>query len=91
MTQPGFVPFERGDFKVMIACCAWGNCSRCNADGDKSKRVWWGISDGLSEAFAEHTAKSWRNFDGRVEPMDEADRARAAAAAEFFARNKPPA
>ena len=86
----GFVPLERGDFKVMIACCAWGNCSRCNADGDKSKRVWWGISDGLSEAFATYLAKSWSNFDGRVEPMDEADHARRAAAEEFFARNKPP-
>jgi len=83
------VPYERGNFKVMIACCAWGNCSRCNADGDKSKRTWWAISDGLSEAFAHHTATAWRNFDGRVELMDDTDRARAAAAQEFFAKHKP--
>ena len=87
MTQS--VPYERGNFKVMIACCAWGNCSRCNADGDKSKRTWWAISDGLSEAFAHHTATAWRNFDGRVELMDDTDRARAAAVQEFFAKHKP--
>ncbi len=90
--MPGqFVPLERGNFKVMIACCAWGNCSRCLANGDKSLRVWWAISDGISEKFATYLAKSWRNFDGRVEPMNNEDHARAAAAAEFFARNKPTA
>ena len=85
-----FIPLARGDFKVMIACCAWGNCSRCLGEGDKSKRTWWAISDGVSEAFAQQLAKSWRNFDARVELMNDADRARRAASEEFFARNKPP-
>jgi len=89
MTQ-SFVPLARGNFKVMIACCAWGNCGRCLGEGDKSKRKWWAISDNLSEEFAQQVAKSWVNFDGKVEPMDEADHARRTAAEEFFARNKPP-
>lgn len=85
-----FIPFARGDFKVMIACCAWGNCSRCHANGNKGLRTWFAISDNLSEEFAQQLAKSWRNFDGRVEPMDSADYERRRAAEEFFAQNKPP-
>lgn len=86
-----FVPLARGNFKVMIACCAWGNCSRCLAEGDKSLRKWWAISDGVSEEFAHQTAKDWRNFDAKVEPMDESDYERRRVSEEFFARNKPPA
>lgn len=87
--MPGqFVPFERGDFKVMIACCAWGNCSRCRADGNKSLRKWHAISERLSEEFANHIAKTWRNFDAYVAPMDAADKQKAAAVTAWFARNR---
>lgn len=82
-------PVTPGNFKVMIACCAWGNCSRCNAGGDKFLRAWFAISDKLSEASAHQIAKSWRNFDAYVAPMDDQDRQRAAAAAAFLASNKP--
>jgi hypothetical protein len=89
MNTPAQPVHERGNFKVMIACCAWGNCSRCNADGNKSLRKWWGISDNLSEESAQHVAKAWRNYDAYVEPMNAEDFQRRAAAEEFFARNKP--
>lgn len=77
------------NFKVMIACCAWGNCSRCLAEGNKDLRVWSIISDRLTEEAAYQSAKAWSNFDGRVEPMDEQDRERAAATDAFFARTRP--
>jgi len=77
----------RGNFKVMIACCAWGNCSRCHGEGDKSKRTWFGIADNLSEESAKETAQGWANFDGYVEPMGDADYQRHANAEAFFERN----
>jgi hypothetical protein len=78
----------RGDLKVMIACCAWGNCSRCHGDGDKSKRKWHPIADKLNEEMANRIAGAWRNFDAYVAPMDEAEKQKAATVREWFARNR---
>jgi hypothetical protein len=78
----------RGDFKVMIGCCAWGNCSRCRADGDKSLRVWHAIADRLDEEEANRVATAWRNFDAYVVPMDTVDKQKAAKVEAWFAKNK---
>lgn len=77
----------RGEFKVMIGCCAWGNCSRCRADGDKSKRKFHAIADRLDEETASTIAAAWRNFNAYVLPMDSADKAKAAKIAAWFAAN----
>jgi hypothetical protein len=78
----------RGDFKVMIGCCAWGNCSRCRADGDKTRRKWHAIADRLDQETANRVATAWRNFDAYVTPMDEADLAKAGVVAAWFAKNR---
>jgi hypothetical protein len=77
----------RGDFKVMIGCCPYGNCSRCRADGDKSRRKFHAIADRLDEKEAHRVADAWRNFDAYVLPMDESDKQKAAKVAAWFAAN----
>jgi hypothetical protein len=78
----------RGNFKVMIGCCAWGNCSRCRADGNKALRKWHPIADKLNEETAHRIAGAWRNFDAYVAPMDAADKQKAAKVEAWFARNR---
>lgn len=85
--MPDVMQHTRGDFKVMIACCAWGNCSRCRGDGNKALRKWHAIADRLSEEVAQRTATAWRNYDAYVAPMNEEDKQKAARVAAWFAKN----
>lgn len=78
----------RGDFKVMMACCAWGNCQRCHASGNKALRKWRAISDRLDEETASNVAAAWRNFDAYVLPMDDNDKAKVAKAEAWFEANR---
>jgi hypothetical protein len=60
---------EHGDFQVVRACCESGNCTRCLAAWNKSRRKTVVQIDGLSRKTAEQVAQNWSRFDARIERM----------------------
>jgi len=62
---------ERGNFKVVCACCMSGNCVRCLACHELTRRRARVVLDRLSENCANAVAANWRDYGSRVVPDDE--------------------
>jgi hypothetical protein len=63
------VKIERGDYRVVLACCTSGNCTSCLAGWVKANRKRVVHMDRLSKETAEAVANNWRAYDPMVERM----------------------
>jgi hypothetical protein len=59
-----------GNYRVVRACCESGNCTRCLAAWDKSRRKRVVQIDNMSKATAEQIARNFARFDAVVEKME---------------------